>query len=152
MLDEGIYNQDGEMVSKVIGQALQEVRMSGDFAFNSSRLIHSEQSFEYHLDIATDPDPTTTLGLAKLVSSAFFVHKSHFRLERRLPSENVVDFHEDGIAWCIRKYTALNKSEKNVKDKTTKDRLRKREHACLSYFKILTLLTPALGGRDALKV
>jgi hypothetical protein len=64
----------------------------------------------------------------------------------------VVDFHEEGIKWCIKKYAALANSEKNVKDKTTKERLRKREQACLSYFKVLTVLTPALTGRDALKV
>lgn len=110
------------------------------------------QSFEYHLDVDGNTEPTTTLSLAKLVSPAFFVHKSHFRLERKLAATNVIDFHEEGIAWCIRKYAILARSEKNVKDKTTKDRLRKREHACLAFFKILTVLTPALTGRDALKV
>ena len=52
----------------------------------------------------------------------------------------------------MKKYAALARSEKNVKDKTTKDRLKKREQACLSYFKVLAVLVPALTGRDALKV
>ncbi|GHJ88769.1 hypothetical protein NliqN6_5171 [Naganishia liquefaciens] len=131
--DEGIYNGDGETVVKVIGKALEE-------------------SFDYHLDADSNPEPTTTLGLAKLVTPAFFIHKSHFRIERKLAADNVVDFHEDGIAFCLKKYAALARSEKNVKDKTTKDRLKKREQACLSYFKVLAVLVPALTGRDALKV
>lgn len=115
-------------------------------------LIRPRQSFDYHLDIDSNPEPTVTLALAKLVTPAFFIHRSHFRIERKLAANNVVDFHEDGIAWCIKKYAALARSEKSVKDKTTKDRLKKREQACLSYFKVLTVLVPALTGRDALRV
>lgn len=147
--DEGIYNEDGDMVSKVIGQALQEV---STYSCTLRCTLTPSQSFEYHLDINGNADPTTTLGLAKLVSSAFFVHKSHFRLERKLAASNVIDFHEDGIAWCVRKYAALARSQNAVKDKTTKDRLKKRAAACLAYFKVLSVLTPALAGRDALRV
>jgi hypothetical protein len=101
---------------------------------------------------STATEPRQTLLLAKVVQPVFIVQGAHFRIERKLASPAVCDFHESNIDWIVTKMASYAKAERSTKDKKAKDRVKQNFNACLVFFRVLNALTAAVIGRDALKM
>lgn len=146
--DEGIYNREADTVQHVAGSALQAVS-----AMSSPLDLADTQSFSTYLESDVNSDPTATLALAKLISSAFIIHGTHFTVLKQLSPSDVYDFHLGAIDYIARRVSNLVKQEKANKSKDVRTRLAaKRARALVGWFKVVILLLGPIGGRDALKL
>lgn len=151
--DEGIYNNEADMVQSVVAQALQDV--SAEVTSPSLGLadVIASQSFTTYLDdMDAYGDPAQTYQLAKMLQPAFAVNGRQFRIARKMSPHSVCDFHTSSVTWIVGKIAQYMQTEKSSKDKRVKERSKRKTVACMAYFKVLHMLTTALIGRDALKV
>lgn len=134
--EEGMYNDNGELVVTVIKKALLEVRLS-----TAHRSLSSErrlQSFSLVVD-AVVKDEEHMVGLAKQLSTSFLIRGAQLAVVRRLESRYVVKTHKDLLQEAVKNVSAYEKSKN-----------KKRLSASVSFFRALVPLLKGVESRDAL--
>ncbi|WVR08439.1 hypothetical protein IAU60_005494 [Kwoniella sp. DSM 27419] len=130
--DEGIHNGDAETVQHIAAVALQK-------------------SFNHLLDSDAE-EPTATVALAKVISTAFTIHGNHFSILRQMNPSDVVDFHMASISYAMKAVNTYINQEKVAKKQEQKSRCQRKRFVAFSYFKALILLLGPITGKDALSI
>lgn len=135
--EEGMYNENGEIVVDVTTQALKEV-------FYFSLLHHpcdltvAVQSFSHLLDSVVHSEDHS-VNLAKQLASSFMIRGAQLAVVRRLDSKYIVKIHTLLLTWIIKRISTYE-ANKNKKQKANS----------VLFFRVLSALIKAVESRDAL--
>jgi cohesin complex subunit SA-1/2 len=134
--EEGMYNDNGEIVVEVIKKALLEVcgRLHGDTTSSNGL----PQSFSLVMDSVVK-DEERTVNLAKQLASSFIIRGAQLAVVRKLDGKYIAKAHKDLLKETIKNISACEKSKN-----------KKRLHTAVLFFKVLVPLLSAVESRDAL--
>ncbi|KAI6041487.1 hypothetical protein EDC04DRAFT_2565548 [Pisolithus marmoratus] len=94
--EEGMYNDNGEVVVDVVTQALKE-----SFSLLLDSVVHNEDC---------------SVGLAKQLASTFMIRGAQLAVVRRLDTQYIVKMHTVLLTWIIKRISTLD-ANKNKKQK-----------------------------------
>lgn len=133
--DEGMYNENGEVVVQVATQGLKEV------CFPSAALRASLtrwKSFSLVLDSVVRTEDHS-ISLAKQLSSSFVIRGAQLVVLRRLESQHIVQIHIQLLTWIIKRISSLDVNEN-----------KKQRASSVLFFRVLSALLKGVENRDAL--